>query len=63
MSGAFAEGPAPIIANRIDDGDADEGVEIFQVTNDERAMRPRTGEGDVEVIAAGLERVGRGIVG
>ena len=44
-------------------GDADRAVELFERTKDLRAVRPRAGVGDVEVIAAGLRRKAGGAVG
>ena len=52
-TGAVVEGPAALVANRIDDRHADRVFEPFELAHDDRAVRPRTRERHVEVIASG----------
>src|SRR5690606_36974277 len=46
----------------VDHGQRYVSLQPLQLAEDERAVRPRAGEGDVEVIAAGLGRVAAGAV-
>ena len=48
------DGPAFRQHERIDNGERDFVFEIFQVSYNERAMRPWAGKRDIEVIATGL---------
>lgn len=50
---AFAlrlEFPAVFQHQRINDGDRDQVVQLFQLAEDQGAMRPGAGEGDIEVV-------------
>ncbi len=54
-AGAGLEGPAVARPScQFTTESADHALEPFQLAEDQRAMRPGTGVGDVEVIAAGL---------
>ena len=50
------ERPALFAQARDSDGDADEAGELLECEKNLRAVRPRTGIGDIEVIAPGLGR-------
>jgi hypothetical protein len=47
-------GPALVEHDRADDGDVDVVCQVLEGEHDQRAMRPGTCQGDVEVIAAGF---------
>src|SRR6185437_9864919 len=51
---AGIEGPAAFDEEPVDDRERDHALETFQPAEDQGAMRPRAGERDDEVIAAGL---------
>ena len=57
------EGPAALVAVGVDEGDPDRVLEALEVAHDHRALRPRAGAPDVEVVAPGLGAVARGAVG
>ena len=46
------ERPAALVADRIDDRERDRLLEPLQATHDDRAVGPRAGERDVQVVAA-----------
>jgi hypothetical protein len=48
------EGPALLPQSGNGIGDADRVAEFFQCAKDLRAVRPRAGVGDIEMIAAGF---------
>src|SRR5215470_18444654 len=52
-AGTGIERPAVLRVMPVDDRQPDEALEPFQPAKDERAVRPRTGERDVQVVAAG----------
>src|SRR5204863_5752271 len=57
VSRTLAESPATFVANGIDHRQADRFFEAFQLAQDDGAMRPRTGERDVKMVAVTLRRV------
>ena len=54
MSGPIGTMPVGLAVERLGDGDRDDVLEFFQLADDQGAVRPRTGQRDVEVIAAAL---------
>src|SRR5262249_62336087 len=57
------EGPALRAQPRHGIGDGDGAVELLERAVDQRAVRPRTAVGDVEVVASGLRLEAGGAVG
>ena len=53
-SGIVLEGPALLAKPRNGDGEADRTIQFLKREIDLRAVRPRAGVGDIEVIAPGL---------
>ena len=51
---AGLEGPAALAQQPVDDRERDHALEALEPAEDERAMRPRAGERDDEMIAAGF---------
>src|SRR5690606_39240151 len=60
---AFGEPPAPLVADRVDDGDADRLLQAEQAADDQGALRPRARVRDEEPVPAGLGGVPAGTVG
>src|SRR5439155_25237755 len=54
MTRAIAEGPAALVANGIDHRHRDDVLQPEQAPHDDRAVRPGTRQGNVQVVAAGL---------
>ena len=51
-AGGARERPAALVADGVEDRQADRVLESLQAPDDDRAMRPRAGERDVQVVAA-----------
>ncbi len=57
MARPFAERPAPLVADRVHDRHADDVFELLELSHNDRPMRPGTGPGDIEMVAAARRRV------
>src|SRR3990167_3685701 len=57
MPRSLAKGPPAFVANRVDGGQADNLFESLELADNNRAMRPGTGPGHIEMVAARFGRV------
>src|SRR6185437_2038296 len=53
-AGAVGEGPAVVAEQPVDGGKAYHRLQALELAKDQRAMRPGTGEADIEMIAPGF---------
>ena len=59
MAGAVSESPPALVAHRIDHGHTDGVLETFELAQNDRAMRPRACERNIEMVTATLRRIWR----
>src|SRR4051794_41188499 len=62
MARPFAERPAALVPNRIDNGHRNCLFESLELAHDDRSVRPGTGKRNIKMIAAVLGFAGRGPV-
>src|SRR5260221_11465252 len=59
---SLPEGPATPVSDRIDHAQRDDVLQAEQLAHDRGALSPRTGQGDVQVVAASFGRISAGSV-
>ena len=59
MAGTISKGPPPLIAYRIDRGQAYNVLQPHELAHDDGSMRPRASPGNVEMIPMGRRRIAR----
>jgi len=57
MARSFAEGPAPLVADRIHDRHADDVLEFLEFPHNDGPMGPGAGPGDIEVVPSSFRLV------
>src|SRR5258708_8878170 len=57
---SLPEGPATPVSDRIDHAQRDDVLQAEQLAHDRGALCPRTGQGDVQVVAASFGRISAG---